>query len=104
MMKHLLTKRTTLHCYALLLCLAMPAISIHAQTAQGSLQLARIPNAKPRNIIFILTDDHRYDALGFLKGQSFIETPNLDALARNGVHLKNAFVTKIGRASCRERV
>jgi N-acetylglucosamine-6-sulfatase len=55
--------------------------------------LARIPNAKPRNIVFILTDDHRYDALGFLKGQSFIETPRLDELARNGVHLKNAFVT-----------
>jgi N-acetylglucosamine-6-sulfatase len=48
---------------------------------------------QPRNIVFVLTDDHRYDALGFLKGQSFIETPNLDALARQGVHLKNAFVT-----------
>jgi N-acetylglucosamine-6-sulfatase len=58
-----------------------------------NLQLPRIPNAKPRNIIFILTDDHRYDALGFLKGQSWLETPNLDALARNGVYLKNAFVT-----------
>ncbi|HVG37865.1 MAG TPA: sulfatase [Pyrinomonadaceae bacterium] len=52
-----------------------------------------MPNAKPRNVIFILTDDHRYDALGFLHSQPFIETPNLDALARGGVHLKNAFVT-----------
>lgn len=58
-----------------------------------ALQLSRIPNAKPRNIVFILTDDHRYDALGFLKGQSWLETPNLDAMARNGVYLKNAFVT-----------
>jgi N-acetylglucosamine-6-sulfatase len=56
-------------------------------------QLARLPNRKPRNILFILTDDQRYDALGFLRGQSFLETPNLDALARNGVHLPNAFVT-----------
>ena len=24
-------------------------------------------STKPRNIIFILTDDHRYDAMGFLK-------------------------------------
>ena len=48
---------------------------------------------KPRNIIFILTDDHRYDAMSFLKGQSFLETPHLDAMAANGVHAPNAFVT-----------
>src|SRR5438034_7343936 len=48
---------------------------------------------KPRNIIYILTDDHRYDAMGFLRGQSWLETPHLDSLARDGVHFKNAFVT-----------
>ena len=47
----------------------------------------------PRNVIFILTDDHRYDAMGFLKGQKFLETPHLDSLARDGVHCKNALVT-----------
>ena len=47
---------------------------------------------KPRNVIFILTDDHRYDAMGFM-GHPFLETPHLDSLASNGVHLKNAFVT-----------
>ena len=92
-MKLSLTKLTLLNWYAFFVLFVTPAIFIHAQTAQRSLQLAHIPNTKPRNIIFILTDDHRYDALGFLKGQSFIETPNLDALARKGVHLKNAFVT-----------
>jgi len=48
--------------------------------------------ARPRNIVFILTDDHRFDAMGFM-GHPFLETPNLDSLARNGVHLANAFVT-----------
>jgi len=48
--------------------------------------------ARPRNIVFILTDDHRYDALGFL-GHPFLETPHLDSLARNGAFLKHAFVT-----------
>lgn len=57
------------------------------------LKLARLPNRKPRNIIFILTDDQRFDALGFLRGQSFLKTPNLDALAQRGVYLPNAFVT-----------
>jgi len=59
----------------------------------GSLTLQKIAGAKPRNIIFILTDDHRYDALGFLKAQTFIKTPNLDKLASGGAYLKNAFVT-----------
>lgn len=45
-----------------------------------------------RNIVFILTDDHRYDFLGFM-GHPFLKTPNLDRLARNGVHFRNAFVT-----------
>ncbi|MAI33676.1 MAG: acetylglucosamine-6-sulfatase [Planctomycetaceae bacterium TMED240] len=47
---------------------------------------------KPRNVVFVLTDDHRYDAMGFM-GHPFLETPHLDSLASNGVHLKNAFVT-----------
>jgi N-acetylglucosamine-6-sulfatase len=46
-----------------------------------------------RNVIFILTDDHRHDALGFLKAQPWLETPQLDRLAREGAHFKNAFVT-----------
>ncbi len=56
----------------------------------GSLGAAQ---GKPRNVIFILTDDHRYDAMGFLKGQSFLETPNMDRLAGEGAHFTNAFVT-----------
>lgn len=54
--------------------------------------LARIPKARPRNVVFILTDDHRYDALGFL-GKSWVQTPHLDEMARKGAYLKNALVT-----------
>ncbi|MBM3787708.1 MAG: sulfatase [Acidobacteria bacterium] len=53
--------------------------------------LAQTP--KKRNVIFILVDDHRFDAMGFLKGQKWLKTPNMDRLARDGAHLKNAFVT-----------
>lgn len=59
----------------------------------NSLKLLKTSGNKPRNIIFILTDDHRYDALGFLKAQTFIKTPNLDRLAQGGAYLPNAFVT-----------
>lgn len=44
------------------------------------------------NIIFILTDDHRWDALGY-SGNPVIKTPNMDDLARNGLYFKNAFAS-----------
>lgn len=47
-----------------------------------------------RNIVLILSDDHRYDFMGFHPGApEFLETPNLDRMAREGAHLANAFVT-----------
>lgn len=66
------------------------------RTLLGSLGAAlAVPdrNARHRNIIFILSDDHRYDALGFLKAQPWLRTPQLDRVAAEGVHFKNAFVT-----------
>lgn len=48
--------------------------------------------AKKPNIIFILTDDHRWDALGFA-GNKIIQTPEMDRLASDGVFFENAFVT-----------
>jgi len=63
------------------------------QQPKGSLKLQKVPVDKPRNVIFIIVDDQRYDALGFLKSQTFIQTPNLDRLAAGGAYLPNAFVT-----------
>ena len=44
------------------------------------------------NIIFILTDDHRYDLLG-CTGNEIIQTPHLDKLAADGILFTNAHVT-----------
>ena len=44
------------------------------------------------NIIFILTDDHRYDLLG-CTGNELIQTPHLDKLAADGILFTNAHVT-----------
>jgi arylsulfatase A-like enzyme len=44
------------------------------------------------NIIFILTDDQRWDALGFA-GNPIIQTPEMDRLAADGIFYDNAFVT-----------
>jgi N-acetylglucosamine-6-sulfatase len=50
--------------------------------------------AAPRNIVLILSDDHRYDFMGFMEeGPAFLETPNLDRMAKQGAHFRNAFVT-----------
>ncbi len=43
------------------------------------------------NIIFVLTDDQRYDEIGFMN--PILQTPNMDKLAQEGVHFQNAFVT-----------
>lgn len=71
-------------------CVAQQAV---VRQPNGALTLTKTPNSRPRNIIFVLTDDHRFDALGFLNTQTFIQTPNLDRLAKNGAYLPNAFVT-----------
>ena len=44
------------------------------------------------NIIFLLTDDHRWDAMGAM-GNKIIQTPNLDKLAGKGLLFQNAYVT-----------
>ncbi len=55
--------------------------------------LTQDKKVKPRNIIFILTDDHRYDFMGFTGKVPWLETPNMDKLASEGAYFKNAFVT-----------
>ena len=44
------------------------------------------------NIIFILTDDQRWSALGY-SGNKAIQTPQMDKLAEEGVYFSNAMVT-----------
>lgn len=46
-----------------------------------------------KNIIFIISDDHRYDAMGFMKKIPWLETPGLDRMATEGMHMRNAFVS-----------
>jgi N-acetylglucosamine-6-sulfatase len=66
--------------FTLLLALPLFAPPIAAQTA-----------SRP-NIVFILIDDLRWDALGVL-GHPFVKTPNIDRIAKEGMIFRNAFVT-----------
>lgn len=47
---------------------------------------------KQPNIIFIISDSHRAEALG-VAGNPFVQTPNLDQLAEKGTMFENAYVT-----------
>src|SRR5690606_25617369 len=46
----------------------------------------------PPNIIFILTDDQRWDAIGYA-GNDIIHTPEIDRLASEGIYMRNAIIT-----------
>lgn len=48
--------------------------------------------AEPRNIVLVLVDDQRFDALSCM-GHPFLETPHIDRLAAEGVLFERAYVT-----------
>src|SRR5687767_4144660 len=48
--------------------------------------------ATPPNIVFIMTDDQRHDALS-AAGNTILRTPNIDRIASEGVRFTEAFVT-----------
>lgn len=50
-----------------------------------------VVSARP-NIVFLMTDNQRWDALGCY-GNAIIKTPNIDALATDGIRFSNAFCT-----------
>ena len=75
-------KSSALKCLPFLLFLLTCFFNIHVTRAQ---------NKKP-NIIFILTDDQRAEAMGYA-GNKIIKTPEMDKLASQGIYFKNAFVT-----------
>ena len=56
------------------------------------LGMAQQPLGK-MNIIYILADDHRYDAMGFMNKIQGLQTPGMDRMAAEGAHVKNAFVS-----------
>lgn len=53
--------------------------------------VAKKENINRPNVLFILADDQRADAMG-CSGNSYIKTPNIDKLAENGVRFTNNYV------------
>ena len=61
------------------------------------------PQESPRpNIVFILADDLGWNDVGYRnrENEDVLQTPNIDALAREGVVLDNYYVQVRARAMC----
>ena len=71
------------------LCLFLLAFGFLA-CQESSIKEENLP--KQPNIIFIMTDDHAYQAISAY-GSDRIQTPNIDRLAENGMRFDRAFVT-----------
>ncbi len=75
-------KIASMSMFILLICLLFSVNKLYAQSEE------------PTNVVFILSDDHRYDFMGFHdEAPSYVETPSMDRMANEGAHITNAFVT-----------
>ena len=68
-----------------LACLVLAGLLAAARPVAGQ------PPESPRNIVFIFTDDQRFDGVGLRN--DYFETPRIDQLADEGILFENAFVT-----------
>ncbi|MCE6991166.1 sulfatase-like hydrolase/transferase [Dyadobacter sp. CY323] len=69
---------------------------------QALSQTGQSVSSKHPNVVFIIADSHRGEALG-INGHPFVQTPHLDELARGGIRFTSAYVTtaicSVSRAS-----
>jgi N-acetylglucosamine-6-sulfatase len=69
------------------ICLPLTALAAALAAAPAAAETPRGPN-----VLVILTDDQRFDAMS-CAGHPFLKTPHIDRLAREGARFVNAFVT-----------
>ncbi|MEN8256037.1 MAG: sulfatase [Verrucomicrobiota bacterium] len=67
-------------------------VALALLTAGTALAVAPVKDRRP-NMIFILIDDQRHDVIGSMGAFPWLKTPNLDKLAEEGAHFRNAFCT-----------
>ena len=79
----------------------LAAVIVGAALAIGACRRtpAEQPPRRP-NILFILLDDLRWDALGYA-GHPYVKTPQIDRIANEGVKFWNAFATTFSEVTAR---
>ena len=73
------------------LLLALLAV-VGATISAGCRREPERPPAGHPNILFVLLDDLRWDAVGYA-GHPHLNTPHIDSIANEGVNFRNAFST-----------
>tara|TARA_B110000003_G_scaffold266846_1_gene294366 strand:- start:47 stop:2224 length:2178 start_codon:yes stop_codon:yes gene_type:complete len=86
-------RRVLIALFCLLACDAFAQWPLQQAPFESDLSSPQSRGQGRPNIVFILTDDQRFDAMGFMGHYPFLETPNLDRIRDEGVHLENSFVT-----------
>lgn len=60
--------------------------------AASAVRRATAAPKPPPNIVFILSDNHRWDAMSSM-AHPFVKTPHMDRIGSEGIHFDNAFCT-----------
>lgn len=84
MMQHSLTSFWPIICFGLFQA---------CTSSSNSPAITSVPATKAKNVVFILSDDHRFDFMGFTGKVPWLETPAMDRMAAEGAWFKNAYVT-----------
>lgn len=84
-------RRIALAGAALITAIGQPAIAAGQTGPQPATPATAPAGQHPRNVIFILLDDLRFDGMGFL--QPGLRTPNIDRLAKGGTYFPNTVTT-----------
>lgn len=71
--------------------LVYPFAGLATLAAASSCQHQKKEEAKPYNIVYIMTDDHTAQMMSCYDTR-YMETPNLDRIANDGVRFTNSFV------------
>lgn len=72
-------------------------------TLLGQALSGQMPATRPPNIIYIMADDHAWQAISAYGGilADFAPTPNIDRIARNGMRFNRCLVTNSISGPCR---
>ncbi len=70
----------------------LPILALFLLSSQAWSQTATSPDPSRPNIVFIMSDDHAYQAISAYSNR-LIETPNIDRIAKMGMLFTNATVT-----------
>ena len=73
------------------LSLSLTGAALLAPMTDATAQSKQVQHKKPMNIVYIMSDDHSYQTISAYD-KRFIETPNLDWIANNGVRFTNSYV------------